>query len=84
MIGLTLIPGICGISSKSDLILKRRPLTRDVIFYLLCLTGLVIFLVDGTIYPLEGVYLLLIYVSYVLLLVIAPIIRSYYRIRNHV
>ena len=84
MIGLTLIPGICGISSKSDLILKRRPLTRDVIFYLLCLTGLVIFLVDGTIYPLEGVYLLLIYVSYVLLLVIAPIIRRNYRIRNHV
>ncbi|KAK8807918.1 hypothetical protein WA588_006406 [Blastocystis sp. NMH] len=83
MIGLTLIPGICGISSKSDLILKRRPLTRDVIFYLLCLTGLVIFLVDGTIYPLEGVYLLLIYVSYVLLLVIAPIIRRNYRIRNH-
>ena len=33
MIGLMLIPGICGVSSKSDLILKRRPLTRDLIFY---------------------------------------------------
>ena len=84
MIGLMLIPGICGVSSKSDLILKRRPLTRDVIFYVICLGGLVFFLMDEYIYPLEGIYLLLIYIAYVLLLVFAPMVRRSYRIKNHV
>lgn len=84
MIGLMMIPGICGIASKTDLILKRRPLTRDVIFYLFCLVGLVIFLIDGTIYPLEGVYLLCIYAVYILTLVLAPMVRRNYRIKNHV
>ncbi|KNB44140.1 sodium potassium calcium exchanger [Blastocystis sp. subtype 4] len=83
MIGLMLIPGICGVSSKSDLILKRRPLTRDVIFYVFCLGGLVFFLMDEYIYPLEGIYLLLIYIAYVLLLVFAPMVRRSYRIKNH-
>ena len=84
MIGLMMIPGICGIASKTDLILKRRPLTRDVIFYLFCIAGLVIFLTDGTIYPLEGVYLLAIYVTYILTLILAPMVRRNYRIKKHV
>ena len=84
MTGLMLIPGICGMAAKRDLELKRRPLTRDVIFYILSLCGLVIFLHDGTIYPLEGVYLMLVYVGYVLLLVFAPMVRRKYRIKNHV
>ena len=84
MIGLMMIPGICGIASKTDLILKRRPLTRDVIFYLFCIAGLVIFLTDGTVYPLEGVYLLAIYVTYILTLVLAPMVRRNYRIKKHV
>lgn len=84
MIGLMLIPGICGVSSKSDLILKRRPLTRDVVFYIFCLAGLVFFLTDEYIYPLEGIYLMLIYIGYVLLLIFAPMVRRSYRIKNHV
>lgn len=84
MTGLMLIPGICGMAAKRDLELKRRPLTRDVIFYILSLAGLVLFLHDGTIYPLEGVYLMLVYIGYVLLLVFAPMVRRTYRIKNHV
>lgn len=84
MIGLMLIPGICGMAAKRDLELKRRPLTRDVIFYILSIVGLVIFLSDGRIYPLEGIYLLLIYLCYILLLIFAPMVRRSYRIRKNV
>lgn len=84
MIGLMLIPGLCGMATKRDLELKRRPLTRDVIFFILCIIGLVIFLEDGTVYPLEGIYLLAIYVCYILVLVFAPMVRRSYRIRKHV
>ena len=84
MIGLMLIPGMCGMAAKRDLELKRRPLTRDVIFYILSIVGLVIFLSDGRIYPLEGIYLLLIYLCYILLLIFAPMVRRSYRIRKNV
>lgn len=84
MTGLMLIPGICGMAAKRDLELKRRPLTRDVIFYILSIAGLVLFLHDGTIYPLEGIYLMLVYIGYVLLLIFAPMVRRTYRIKNHV
>lgn len=84
MIGLMLIPGFCGMAAKRDLELKRRPLTRDVIFYILSIIGLVIFLEDGTIYPLEGIYLMIIYLCYILLLIFAPMVRRSYRIRKHV
>ena len=84
MIGLMLIPGICGMSTKRDLELKRRPLSRDVIFYILCLIGLCAFLNDGTVYPLEAIYLLCIYIAYILILVFAPMVRRSYRIRKHV
>ena len=80
MIGLMLIPGVCGLATKRDLELKRRPLTRDVIFYLFSLGGLVYFLWDGTIYPLEGIYLMLIYVVYIF----APMVRRQYRIKKNV
>lgn len=84
MIGLMLIPGMCGMAAKRDLELKRRPLTRDVIFYILSIIGLVIFLSDGRVYPLEGIYLMLIYLCYILLLIFAPMVRRSYRIRKNV
>lgn len=84
MIGLTLIPGICGLATKRDLELKRRPLSRDVVFYLFSLAGLVYFLWDGTIYPLEGMYLILIYVVYITVLIMAPMVRRQYRIKKNV
>ena len=84
MIGLMLIPGVCGLATKRDLELKRRPLTRDVIFYLFSLGGLVYFLWDGTIYPLEGIYLMLIYVVYIAILIFAPMVRRQYRIKKNV
>ena len=84
MIGLMLIPGMCGMAAKRDLELKRRPLTRDVIFYILSIIGLVIFLSDGRVYPLEGIYLMLIYLFYILLLIFAPMVRRSYRIRKNV
>lgn len=84
MIGLMLIPGICGMSTKRDLELKRRPLSRDVIFYIFCIIGLIIFLEDGTVYALESIYLLCIYIAYILVLIFAPMVRRSYRIRKHV
>ena len=55
--GTLLIPGICAVISEKPLEIRSAVFMRDTIFFLLSLMGLVIFIVDGTIYGLEAIYL---------------------------
>lgn len=74
IIAFSIIPGICAlVSPEGRMVLKRRPLMRDVLTYTLCL-GWLIYLVDNV----EGVtctkalLFLVIYALFVLVVVVAP------------
>ena len=54
MVAFLLAPGVCAISASKPLVLKRRPLLRDIGFYTLSLCGLVYFFYDGVVYSYEA------------------------------
>ena len=77
MIAFSIIPGLCALVAGADLMLKRRPLARDSLFYLLALSCLTYFFSDGFVTTGEAVTLFLLYVTYVTLVFLSPNIRQW-------
>ena len=83
MIAMLVIPGACALATDGgvDLLLKRRPLLRDVSAYTISLALLCIFFSDGVIQPYEGAVLVAFYIIYVITVIFSPSIRQWYRHR---
>lgn len=58
MVAFLLAPGVCAVSASKALVLKRRPLLRDIGFYTLSCASLVFFFHDGVVYAYEAGILL--------------------------
>ena len=74
IIAFSIIPGICAlVSPDNKMILKRRPLIRDVATYSICLALLIYYVDDegGVTCP-KAMVFLAIYVVFVLVVIIAP------------
>lgn len=52
--------------SAKPIEIRRDIFVRDLVFYLLCLVGLIIFIADKTLYAMEGLYLLVVYIGYII------------------
>ena len=76
MLAFSVIPGLCALVAGRDLLLKRRPLARDALTYLLALVLLSVFFSDGFIVLWESVALLGLYALYVLMVVLSPSVRG--------
>ena len=86
IIAFSLIPGTCGLFAGQTLLLKRRPLLRDVGTYTIALILLVIFIQpdpgdggNGQIHAGEAVTLFCIYFIYIVVLYTAPKCRKQYQ-----
>ena len=77
MIAFSCIPGLCALVAGGDLMLKRRPLARDSLMYLLALVCLTLFFRDGFITIEESAVLFGMYVFYVSLVFLSPNIRKF-------
>ena len=73
-----------AIAEKEALEIRSAVFMRDTIFFLLSLMGLVIFIVDGTIYGLEAIYLLVIFVGYVVCICLSPLVKRSFRFNREV
>jgi len=82
MIAFSCIPGLCALVASGDLMLKRRPLARDSLFYLLALSCLTFFFRDGFITIDESAVLFGMYVFYVTLVFLSPNIRKFLQTRK--
>ena len=82
MLAFSVLPGLCALVAGKDLWLKRRPLARDSLMYLLALICLVVFFRDGFIELWEAATLLTLYVAYVCLVVLSPGVRSKWRAKQ--
>jgi len=80
LLAFSVIPAICGIygSDPAGLTLKRRPLLRDHLAYLVSLRTLMYTIADGQIHPWEAGTMLCIYVCYLSVIVFAGSARSWY------
>ena len=81
MIAFMLIPGFCGIfgGHPTPLVLKRRPLARDVAAYSIGLIELCVFFHDGYVHAGEAAVMLVTYVVYIIVVVMSPRVRKYFR-----
>eukprot|EP00756_Hemistasia_phaeocysticola_P039492 Hpha_TRINITY_DN16818_c0_g12::TRINITY_DN16818_c0_g12_i1::g.148356::m.148356 len=89
MIAFTLIPGLCGLfgprreeGKEFPLLLKRRPLLRDVGTYSVGLLQLSLFFSDGEIHMWEASTMVGTYFAYVVLVITAPKIRRAWRLKH--
>jgi len=78
MIALMLIPASCALFSERELKLKRRPMLRDMGFYIIALLTMVLSLEDGKIVYWEAAILFVTYVVYVLTVVCGRRVRKTY------
>ena len=76
MLAFSVLPGLCALVAGKDLLLKRRPLARDSMTYLLALVCLTAFFSDGFIVMWEAATLLTMYAAYVLMVILSPGVRS--------
>lgn len=76
MLAFSLLPGLMALAAGSDLLLKRRPLARDSITYLLAFIALTVFISDGFIELYESIILFSMYVVYVIVVVVSPTMRE--------
>lgn len=83
MIAFLLIPGACAIFAEDVLVLKRRPLIRDIVFYLISLVCLCWFFQDSRIDLHEAAILVSLYFVYIIVLVISPKIRLYLKKKSY-
>ncbi len=83
MIAFLVIPAACALFSADgvQLLLKRRPLLRDVSAYSISLLMLCIFMHDGIIAFYEALCMVCFYILYVIIVIWAPSIRRKYRHR---
>lgn len=79
LIAFSLIPAVCGLSGGPDgLTLKRRPLFRDELGYLISLLALIYIISDGVVHAWEAAILLVIYIIYLLVIVFSHSVRVWY------
>ena len=76
MFGSLLIPGICALVSKKPIALPKSVVLRDVIIYAIALGLLVVFLSDKVFYPLECIFLLILFVAYLVLVFLSPLVKK--------
>ena len=79
MFGSLLIPGICALVSKKPIALPKSVFLRDVIIYAIALGLLVVFLSDKVFYPLECIFLLILFVAYLVLVFLSPLVKKNFR-----
>ena len=79
MFGSLLIPGICALVSKKPIALPKSVVLRDVIIYAIALGLLVVFLSDKVFYPLECIFLLILFVAYLVLVFLSPLVKKNFR-----
>ena len=79
MIGSLLVPGICAMVSKKTISLPKVVVLRDVIIYAIALGLLVVFLSDKTFYPLECIFFLILFVAYLILVFLSPLVKKNFR-----
>ena len=84
LMGTLLIPGICAMISEKPLEIRKVVFLRDTVFFLLALLGLVGFINDGTIYGLEAIYLILIFLAYVVCICLSPLVKRSFRFNREV
>jgi K+-dependent Na+/Ca+ exchanger-like protein len=84
MIAFMCIPSACTLFSGSDepLIIKRRPLLRDVLFYSSALAALCVFFADGVIDLPEAGVLISLYALYILVVFFSPKVRTWWFLRQ--
>jgi Ca2+/Na+ antiporter len=80
LLAFSVIPAICGIygSDPAGLTLKRRPLLRDNLAYLVSLLMLMYTIADGQVHAWEAGCCLTIYFCYLFVIVFARSIRAWY------
>jgi len=81
MIAFSFIPAMCAFFSELQLSLKRRPLFRDEVFYLVALFTLCAAFHDGKIVWLEALFLICCWITHLLTIVSAPFLRKQYRVK---
>lgn len=79
-----IIPAICAMISAKPIEIRRDIFLRDLIFYLLCLAGLIIFIADKVLFGIEGLYLLVVYIGYLVYIVFVPKVQRTFRSRQAV
>ena len=79
-----IIPAVCAMVSAKPIEIRRDIFVRDLVFYLLCLVGLIIFIADKTLYAMEGLYLLVVYIGYIIYIVLVPKVQKTFRSRQAV
>jgi len=77
IIAFTIIPGICALVAPEGMVLKRRPLIRDVVAYTTCLS-LLIYHVNsrGSLGVYESGPLLVVYACFLLIVIFSPAINK--------
>ncbi|KAL3902334.1 MAG: hypothetical protein SGPRY_012108, partial [Prymnesium sp.] len=80
MIAFTVIPGVCGLGTKEQLSLKRRPLARDVLAYSIALAILYCAINSGEVNGAYAGAMVGLYVMYMAVVVCSPGVRQLYRV----
>jgi Ca2+/Na+ antiporter len=81
LVSFLLSTGVCAFYADSDLILKRRPLLREIGSYSVMLICLGIFFNDGLIELWEALTLVGLYVVYLVIVTVSPGIRQAWRVK---
>jgi Ca2+/Na+ antiporter len=79
MLAFLLAPAVCALGANQVLKLNRRPLAKNIGFYVVSLAGLCIFLRDGVITTHESGTLLVLYFLYLFVTWVAPTVHARYR-----
>jgi len=78
MIAFSLVPALCGMVAVETIELKRRPIVRDQLFYLIALSMLIYFVHDGEIHSSEAGALIITYLVYLCVVVGSRGVRKYW------
>lgn len=85
MVAFLLAPGLCAIYANEPLVLKRNPLIRDIVAYLVAVIALVLFISNdddvGEIDLAEAIILAIIWVIYIIVTVFGPKFKKWVRVQ---
>lgn len=85
MVAFLLAPGLCAIYANEPLVLKRNPLIRDIVAYLVAVIALVMFISNdddvGEIDLAEAIILAMIWVIYIIVTVFGPKFKKWVRVQ---
>jgi len=80
MLAFTLIPGLCAVVVPRKMELKRRPVARDALSYLVALILLYVAISQGEAYRSNAIWMLATYAVYITATAIAPWVRESFRV----